>query len=234
MISAVLECCAGIDVGKKLLVVCVLKGPANGDAQAQIRKFGTTNAVLKEMREWLVQCGCTHVVMESTGERSFWRTRRQEGPAGTQDQPRGCALAGTSVAAWHDSSQLHSAKMYPGIAGSDPPAPADGADRSAGAQSSPKGSGRSQHQAGQCAVRSLRTIRQLMLEALMHGEASPEQIAQLAQRRVKKKIPQIQAAIEGHRMSAMQRKLIKRCSGALSRHFRAMRSRPGGKPRSVR
>ena len=46
MISAVLECCAGIDVGKKWIAVCVLKGPANGDAQAQIRKFGTTNECL--------------------------------------------------------------------------------------------------------------------------------------------------------------------------------------------
>jgi hypothetical protein len=30
MISAVLECCAGIDVGKKWIAVCVLKGPAMG------------------------------------------------------------------------------------------------------------------------------------------------------------------------------------------------------------
>jgi transposase len=71
MIPAVLECCAGIDVGKKFIVVCVLKGPANGDAQAQIRKFDTINAKLEEMREWLGNSGCTHVVMESTGE--YWR-----------------------------------------------------------------------------------------------------------------------------------------------------------------
>jgi len=51
--------------------VCVLKGPANGDAQAQIRKYGTTNAALTQMRQWLADCGCTHVVMESTGE--YWR-----------------------------------------------------------------------------------------------------------------------------------------------------------------
>jgi len=71
MIEAILECCAGIDVGKTFVVVCVLKGPANGDAQAQTRKFGTMNAALQELGEWLVDCGCTHVVMESTGE--YWR-----------------------------------------------------------------------------------------------------------------------------------------------------------------
>ena len=51
MIPAVLECCAGIDVGKKFVVVCVLKGLANGDAQAQIRRFDTINADLEKSRE---------------------------------------------------------------------------------------------------------------------------------------------------------------------------------------
>ena len=35
MIAALLECCAGMDVGKKFVVVCVLKGAANADAQAE-------------------------------------------------------------------------------------------------------------------------------------------------------------------------------------------------------
>jgi transposase len=59
MIAAAVERCAGIDVGKKFLVVCVLKGPAYGDAQTHIRKFGTTSEVLEELREWLVKCCCT-------------------------------------------------------------------------------------------------------------------------------------------------------------------------------
>jgi len=71
MIPAVLECCAGIDVVKKFVVVCVLKGLANGDAQAQIRRFDTINADLEKSREWLESCRCTHVVMERTGE--YWR-----------------------------------------------------------------------------------------------------------------------------------------------------------------
>jgi transposase len=50
---------------------------------------------------------------------------------------------------------------------------------------------------------------QLMLEALVKGDASPEQIAQMAQRQARKKIPQIQAALEGHRMGEIQRELIR-------------------------
>jgi transposase len=46
------------------------------------------------------------------------------------------------------------------------------------------------------------------MEALLEGKSTPAEIAQLAQRSAKKKIPQIRAAIEGHCLTAMQRKLI--------------------------
>jgi hypothetical protein len=42
---------------------------------------------------------------------------------------------------------------------------------------------------------------QLMSEALLEGKATPEQIALLARRSAKRKIPEIMAALEGHRMS---------------------------------
>ena len=71
MIGAVLECCAGIDVGKKFLAVCVMTGPANEEAQAEIRKFGTMRHELEMLRVWLQSEGCTHVVMESTGV--YWK-----------------------------------------------------------------------------------------------------------------------------------------------------------------
>ena len=71
MIGAVLECCAGIDVGKKFVVVCVMTGPADGEAQAQTRKYGTINGELEKLRDWLKSCGCFHVVMESTG--AYWK-----------------------------------------------------------------------------------------------------------------------------------------------------------------
>ena len=33
MIAAIIERCAGIDVGKKFIVVCVMTGPADGEAR---------------------------------------------------------------------------------------------------------------------------------------------------------------------------------------------------------
>ena len=71
MIGAVLECCAGIDVGKKFVVVCLMTGPADGEAHDQTRKYATTNGDLEKLRDWLRSCGCFHVVMESTG--AYWK-----------------------------------------------------------------------------------------------------------------------------------------------------------------
>jgi transposase len=48
-----------------------------------------------------------------------------------------------------------------------------------------------------------------MLDALLKGEAKPEEIAQFAKRRAKKKIPAIVAALEGHQMSEHHRKMIR-------------------------
>lgn len=50
---------------------------------------------------------------------------------------------------------------------------------------------------------------QLMLEALLEGKATPEQIAALAQRKAKEKIPQIIETLEGHQLSDHHRTLIR-------------------------
>jgi hypothetical protein len=67
VISAAIECCAGIDVGKKFLAVCILVGPLEGEPRMEKRRHGTTIAELEGLREWLRSEGITHAVMESTG-----------------------------------------------------------------------------------------------------------------------------------------------------------------------
>src|SRR6266446_4957038 len=71
MICAAVERCAGIDVGKKFLAVCVMTGPLQGEARKQTRRFGTIIAERERLRDWLKQEEVTHVVMESTG--SYWK-----------------------------------------------------------------------------------------------------------------------------------------------------------------
>ena len=71
MINAAIERCAGIDVHKKFLAVCVMVGPLEGEPRIEKRRFGTTVVELSDLREWLRSQGVTHVVMESTG--SYWK-----------------------------------------------------------------------------------------------------------------------------------------------------------------
>jgi hypothetical protein len=44
LIEAVIERCAGIDVGKKFVLVCVMTGGAKDEPRTQIKKFGTAIA----------------------------------------------------------------------------------------------------------------------------------------------------------------------------------------------
>ena len=224
MIAAVLECCAGIDVGKKLIVVCVLKGPANGEAQAQIRKFGATNAVLQQMREWLVESGCTQVVMESTGE--YWRpifnvleeaeslrivlanSQQVKGLRGHKTDPedahwlahllrhgliRPSYIPVKCIRELRDLTRRRCQLVR------------TGAQERNRVQKVLEGAN---IKLGNVLTDIFGLSGQLMLEALLEGKASPQEIAQLAQKSAKKKIPQIRAAIEGHRMSAVQGKMI--------------------------
>src|SRR5216117_3709371 len=65
------EKCAGIDVGKKFLAVCVLIGLAKQKPVGEVRRFGTSVKELERLRAWLLESGCTEAVMESTG--SYWK-----------------------------------------------------------------------------------------------------------------------------------------------------------------
>jgi transposase len=70
--------CAGIDVHLRFLVVCLIIIEA-GQRRKEIRTFRHETADLLALRAWLLQEGCTHVGMESTGV--YWMPvyRRLEG-----------------------------------------------------------------------------------------------------------------------------------------------------------
>jgi transposase len=70
--------CAGIDVHLRFLVVCLSIIEA-GQRRKEIRTFPNETAGLLALRAWLVQEGCSHVGMESTGV--YWLAvyRRLEG-----------------------------------------------------------------------------------------------------------------------------------------------------------
>ncbi|HUY77021.1 MAG TPA: IS110 family transposase, partial [Ktedonobacterales bacterium] len=63
--------CCGLDVHKKTVVACVLVTEAGKVSRKEVRTFPTMSADLLGLADWLRECGCTHVAMESTGV--YWR-----------------------------------------------------------------------------------------------------------------------------------------------------------------
>jgi len=71
VLEAVLECCCGLDVHKKTVTACLLHGPLDQPPRELVATFATTTRGLLELRDWLESHSCTHVAMESTG--IYWR-----------------------------------------------------------------------------------------------------------------------------------------------------------------
>jgi transposase len=66
MEDVIYERCAGIDVHKRIIAVCLRIGRS-----VQTREFGTLTHELREMTAWLKENGCQMAAMESTG--SYWK-----------------------------------------------------------------------------------------------------------------------------------------------------------------
>jgi transposase len=69
--DVLLAICCGLDIHRDTIVACLLKGSPHRKPHKQIRTFGTTTRELLALRDWLLSEGCTHVGMESTGV--YWK-----------------------------------------------------------------------------------------------------------------------------------------------------------------
>lgn len=63
--------CAGIDVHKKEVKVCLVWRDPQGQRQQEVRSYRTMMRDLLQMHDWLVTRGCPVVAMESTGV--YWK-----------------------------------------------------------------------------------------------------------------------------------------------------------------
>jgi transposase len=223
MIHAEIERCAGIDVGKQRLAVCVMVGPLAGEPRVEIREYGTINPELERLRDWLKEEGVTHVVMESTG--SYWRPifhvledSVRVYLANPQEVKNRKGHKTDKKDSWWLAHLLRHAMIRPSFV--PPRAIRELRDftrrrrKIIGDATSERNRVEKILQDANVKLSSaLSNIfgvsGQLMLEALLEGNATPEQIAQLAKRRAKQKVPEIIASLEGHRMSDHHRKMIR-------------------------
>lgn len=65
------ERCCGLDIHKKTIVACILITSQEGTVQKQTRSFSTMTTGLLTLVDWLDSWQITHVAMESTG--IYWR-----------------------------------------------------------------------------------------------------------------------------------------------------------------
>lgn len=69
--EVILGCCAGLDVHKDSVEACVRRIGAGGKVEYEVRHWSTTTRELVAMADWLSSLGVTHVAMESTGV--YWK-----------------------------------------------------------------------------------------------------------------------------------------------------------------
>ena len=69
--ETIYHCCAGLDVHKTNVVACVRRIDSAGHVHESIQTFGTMTGELLALSDWLAAAGVTHVAMESTGV--YWK-----------------------------------------------------------------------------------------------------------------------------------------------------------------
>jgi transposase len=65
------ERCCGLDIHKRTVVACLITPRSPGTPTKEVRSFGTMTDELLQLADWLRAAGCTHVAMESTGV--YWK-----------------------------------------------------------------------------------------------------------------------------------------------------------------
>lgn len=70
MLRIVHHVCAGMDVHKKFIAVCIATTDFKGVTSYKEKRFSTFNSDLKACRDWLLHNNCLEVCMESTGK--YW------------------------------------------------------------------------------------------------------------------------------------------------------------------
>ncbi len=218
-----LECCAGIDVGKRELTATILTGSAAMEPERERRTFGTTVAELSACGNWLLTRSCTTVVMESTGTYwvPVWNVLHEQVAVIVANPEHVKARRGEKTDPG-DSLRLAERLRVGDVRGSFIP---DGAiaelrdltrrrKRLLSAASSERNRVQKLLEQGNVKLGSVVSnvfgmTGQSILQALLeHPEQTPAELAQLAQGSLRKKRPALTAALEAHRLNEHLRWMI--------------------------
>lgn len=201
----------GLDVHQATVVACLLIVRKDGRVQKQLRTFGTTTRELLSLREWLLCEGCTQVAMESTGV--YWKPVYAilEGAfqivVANAQHVKKVPGRKTDVkdAEWIADLLCHGLLRSSFV----PPQPIRALrdlmryrrklveSRSAERNRLLKVLETANIKLASVATDVFGTSGRMMLRALIEGKSTPQEMAELAQKRLRSKIPQLELALEG-------------------------------------
>jgi transposase len=231
LVDVLIECCAGIDIGKDEVVACVrTPAPGGRGRQKKTRTFSSFTASLEAMADWFTAEGVSEIAMEATG--SYWK------PVWYVLEDRGFELKLVNA---------HHVKILPGrksdvldaewlaellehglLRGSFVPSPAIRELRDltryrkrlihgGGQQPTPASASAFEKTLEDAGIKLdsvasdvLGVSGRAMLAALIAGERDPDVLAELAKGVLRRKIPQLRQALRG-RFTAHHALLIGLC-----------------------
>ena len=212
----------GLDVHQATVVACLLLMGKDGRVQKQMRTFGTTTRELVSLREWLLGNGCTHLAMESTGV--YWKpvytileAALEIVVANAQDVKK---VPGRKTdvkdAEWLADLLCHGLLRSSLV----PPKPIRELRdltryrrKLVQSQAAERNRLLKLLESANIKLASVASdvfgvSGRLMLRALIEGKASPQEMAELAKKQLRKKIPELELALEG-RVEEHHRFLLK-------------------------
>jgi transposase len=234
--EAIIERCCGLDVHQANVVACLLVGEPHQKPRKEVRTFRTVTRELLAMRDWLADEGCSHVGMESTGV--YWKPVYAvlEGAfelvVGNAHHIKNVPGRKTDV---KDSEWIADLLRHGLIRRSFvPPEPIRELRdllryrrKMVESRTSERNRLQSVLETANIKLASVASdvfgvSGMLMLEALVNGNSTPQQMAQLARGQLRKKLQELELALEGsvrehHRfLLAMQLRRLKSVDGELA------------------
>lgn len=220
--------CAGLDIHKATVVACVRRSDAAGRAYESVRTFGTMTADWLALAAWLAEAGVTHVAMESTGV--FWEPvfNLLEGRFEVLlVNPRHIKQVPGRKTDVKDCQWIAQLLQHGLLRGSFvPPKPVRQlrdltrqrsqmvAEKAAVAHRVQKVLEDADIKLGSVATDVLGVSGRAMIRALIAGREDPEGLADLARKRLRRKLPALQAALRG-RVTEHHRFLLRLLMGHL-------------------
>jgi transposase len=206
------RCCAGLDVHKQTVAACVRRVDASGRVSKEVRTFGTTTAALLQLSDWLVSQGVEAAAMESTGV--FWKpiwnilegtvkvilvnARHIKNVPGRKTDVKDCdwiaqllqhGLLRSSFVPERPQRELRDLTRQRSQLS---------AEQSRVSNRIHKTLEDANIKLGSVATDILGVSGQEMIRALIAGQEDPTQLADMARRKLRNKLPELREALRGH------------------------------------